>query len=134
MKARTYRIEDRATLMRVAGSLSNMLVSADKPLMVEVSDYREQRSTAQNRLLHAILRDVAENVEVNGKRFSQDAWKEQFRRQFIGTEEITLPTGEIVDQGISTTTLNKGQMVEAMDRFLAWLAHDFGYMAQELAA
>jgi hypothetical protein len=134
VKARTYRIEDRATLMRVAGSLSNMLVSPDKPLMVEVSDYREQRSTAQNRLLHAILRDVAENIEVGGKRFSQEAWKEQFRRQFIGTEEVVLPTGQIIEQGISTTTLNKGQMVEAMDRFLAWLASDFGYMAQELAA
>lgn len=133
MKPRTYRIHDRAMLMRVAGLLSQMLVSEERPLMVEVADYQEQRSSAQNRLLHAILRDVAESIEVDGKRFSADAWKEEFRRGFIGTEEVTLPGGKRIERGISTTTLDRGQMSEAIDRFQAWLASEFGYMA-EMAA
>lgn len=134
MKPRMYRIHDRAMLMRVSGLLSQMLVSEERPLMVEVSDYTEQRSSAQNRLLHAILRDVSENVEVDGKRFSADAWKEEFRRRFIGTEEVLLPSGERIERGISTTTLDRGGMSEAIDQFHAWLAGEFGYMPEAIAA
>lgn len=119
--------------MRVASELSKMLVSEERPILVEVGPYTEQRSSAQNRLLHAILRDVAENLEVHGQRFSPDAWKELFRRRFIGTEEIELPSGERIERGISTTLLDRGQMTEAIDGFLAWLATEYGY-EQEMAA
>lgn len=134
MKARCFRIFDRGMLLRVSGLLANMLVSEQTPLLIEVSDYSEQRTGAQNRLLHALLRDVAESVRVNGQTFSSDAWKEMFRRKFIGTEEITLPDGQRIERGISTTTLNVGQMAEAIDLFQAWLAQDFGYLPQEIAA
>lgn len=134
MKPRVFRIFDRGQLQKVSGLLANMLVSEEKPLLIEVSDYQEQRTQAQNRLLHAILRDVADTVRVNGQSFSEDAWKELFRRKFIGTEEITLPSGERVVQGISTTTLNVGQMTEAIDLFQAWLARDYAYLPAELAA
>ena len=133
MKPRQFRVFDRATLMRVASMLSQMLVSEDKPLLIEVCDYHEQRTIAQNKLLHAILRDVSENLVVDGQRFSQEAWKEMFRRKFIGTEEIVLPSGERIERGISTTTMDVGQMSEAIDQFSAWLASEHGYMA-EIAA
>lgn len=133
MKPRSFKVHDRGTLQRVAGLLSQMLVSEAKPILIEVSPYSEQRSSAQNRLLHAILRDVADSLEVNGKRFSQEAWKEMFRRQFLGLEEVILPTGEIIEQGKSTTKATVAEMTEAIDRFQAWLASDFGYLA-EMAA
>jgi hypothetical protein len=134
MKARAYRIHDRAMLLRTCSALSSLLVSEEHPVLIEVSDYAEQRTVAQNRLLHAILRDVAEQVEVDGKRFSADAWKEELRRRFIGTEEIELPSGERIERGISTTTLTVGQMTEVIDRFSAWLASEFGYLPEEMAA
>lgn len=133
MKARAFKVHDRGTLMRVAGALSQMIVSEEKPLLIEVSPYSEQRTSSQNRLLHAVLRDVAENLVVSGQRFSSEAWKEMFRRKFIGTEEIELPGGERIERGISTTTLSVGQMSEAIDLFLAWLASEHGYLA-EMAA
>lgn len=134
MKARCFRVFDSGMLRRVSALLSNMLVSEQTPLLIEVSDYSEQRTSAQNRLLHAILRDVAESVRVSGQTFSSDAWKEMFRRKFIGTEEITLPDGQRIERGISTTALNVGQMTEAIDRFQAWLAQEFGYLPEEIAA
>lgn len=133
MKARSFKIHDRAMLMRVSGELAKMLVSEEHPIIIEVADFHEKRSVAQNKLLHAILRDVAENLVVDGKRFSQAAWKEEFRRRFIGTEEIDLPGGKRIEQGISTTTLDRGQMTEAIDLFLAWLSGEHGYLA-EMAA
>lgn len=134
MKPRTFRVFDRAALMRVSSALSQMIVSEKSPLLIEVGPYHEQRSTAQNKLLHAILRDVADNLVVRGQRFSQEAWKELFRRRFIGTEEVVLPSGERIERGISTTTLDRGQMTQAIDGFLAWLASEHGYMSEEMAA
>lgn len=133
MKARAFKVHDRGTLMRVSGALSQMIVSEEHPLLIEVSPYSEQRTNSQNRLLHAILRDVAENLVVDGRRFSSDAWKELFRQKFIGTEEVHLPGGKRIERGISTTTLNVEQMSEAIDLFLAWLASEHCYLA-EMAA
>lgn len=134
MKPRAFRIHDRAALQRCAALLSQMLVSEERPLLVEVSEFQDQRTNAQNRLLHATLRDVAGQVEVDGKRFSQDAWKEHFRRAYLGTEEITLPSGEIVTQGRSTAKASVQEMTEAIDRFLADLASEYGYLPEALAA
>lgn len=134
MKSRCFRIFDRGMLLRVSSLLADMLVSEQTPLLIEISDYSEQRTNAQNRLLHALLRDVSESVRVNGLTFSADAWKEMFRRKFIGTEEITLPSGERIERGISTTTLNVGQMASAITGFESWLAQEFGYLPEEIAA
>lgn len=134
MKPRAFRCYDRAALMKVAGLLSQMLVSEDRPLLVEVSPYSEARTSAQNRLLHAILRDVAEQIEVDGRRFNAETWKEHFRRTYLGTEELTLPSGEIVTQGKSTTKATVGEMSEAIDRFIADLAMNHGYLPEQMAA
>lgn len=134
MTPRAFRIHDRWTLERTCALLSKLLVSEERPLLIEVAEYAEQRTSSQNRLLHAILRDVADSLEVNGERFSAEAWKELFRRQCIGTEELVLPTGGRVERGISTTTLTVEQMGIALDQFQAWLASEFGYLSAELAA
>src|SRR5437899_10454882 len=105
MIARSFRIYDRETLQRACGLLSQVLVSEEHPIVIEVASYSGQRTSSQNRLLHAILRDVADSIEVNAERFSAEAWKELFRRRCIGTEELVLPTGERIERGISTTTL-----------------------------
>ena len=134
MKARSFRIFDRGALMRCSALLSQMLVSEEKPLLIEVSPYSEARTNAQNRLLHAILRDVAAEVSVDGQKFSTDAWKEHFRRTYLGTEEVTLPSGEILTQGKSTTKATVQEMSEAIDRFLADLATEHGYLPEAMAA
>lgn len=134
MQPRSFRIYDRGMLQRACSLLSQMLVSEERPLLIEVAEYAEQRTSAQNRLLHALLRDVADSIEVEGKRFNAEAWKETFRRRCIGTEELVLPTGERIERGISTTTLTVEQMGIALDQFQAWLASEFGYLPQELVA
>jgi hypothetical protein len=77
-----------------------------KPLAVQVMPHKSKRSVEQNARLHAILQDIAENAWVDGKQFDMETWKEFFRRRFIGTQEIVMPDGEIVERGVSTTTLD----------------------------
>lgn len=131
---RSFRIYDRSTLQRTCELLAKLLVSEEHPILIEVAPLAEQRTGAQNRLLHAILRDVADAIEVDGQRFTAEAWKEMFRRRCIGTEELVLPGGERIERGISTTTLTIEQMGIALDQFQAWLASEFGYLPEELAA
>lgn len=65
-----------------------------------------KRTKPQNRRYwgRGVLAQVAEQAVVNGRLFSAEVWHEQFKRQFIGFEE--LPNGQIVGKsstGLSTT-------------------------------
>lgn len=134
MKARAYKVFDRTTLMRVAGWIAQMLVSEERPILIEVTDFKERKTRQQEKLYHAILGDVAQQVEVDGKRFSALAWKEYFVRKYVGTEDVVLPTGEIIHQRKSTTDLSAEDYSELIDKTLGELAMEYGYLPQEMAA
>ncbi|AOI76087.1 recombination protein NinB [Burkholderia sp. NRF60-BP8] len=55
-------------------SLAGPMAAAGKPLMVTVDEYQAKRSGEQNRLLWALLTEIAEQVELEGKRFAKEAW------------------------------------------------------------
>lgn len=133
MKSRSFKIHDRFTLQRVSGLLSQMLVSEEKPLLIEVADYKEPKTRQQEKLFHSMLGDAAEQVVVEGRKFSALAWKEYFVRKFIGTEDVTLPTGEIITQRKSTTSLTVEEYSTLIDQTMAELASEHGYLA-EMAA
>lgn len=100
-----------------------------QPLVVTVEAYAVKRSVEQNRKLHAILNEIAENVYIDGRRYDVEAWKEQVRRRFIGTEELDLPNGTRIERGVSTTTLNASQFSELIERVSAWAAVELGVEA-----
>lgn len=95
---------------------------AGKPLSVQVSDHKAKRSAEQNRLLWAVLHDIAANAWVNGKRFSADAWHEQFKREFIGCEE--LPSRETV--GISTSSLSVAEFSTHIEQIVEYASSVLG--------
>lgn len=47
---------------------------AGRPLVVEISEYDAKGSNEQLRLIWALFTDIAEQVELHGKRFSKEAW------------------------------------------------------------
>ena len=107
---------------------SNWLVMAQagKPLGVLVAEHKAKRSNPQNKLYWAVLHTIAEDGWVNGKRYSADAWHENFKREFIGTEE--LPNGATA--GISTTTLDVGAFSEYIERVIQYAAEHLGVMIE----
>lgn len=133
MEPRSFKIRDRAMLMRVAGMLSQMIVSEEKPILVEVCDWKAPKTAAQRNTFHVFLRDVAENLVVEGRKFSLEAWKEYFVSKYLGEVEIVMPTGEIRKRRMSTEEANVEQYSKLIDNTLAELARDFGYLA-EIAA
>ncbi len=105
------------------------LAEQGRPLAVEVREHKAKRSGQQNRRYWAVLRFISENAFVAGRQFSDDAWHEHFRRQFIGCED--LPDGSTV--GISTTTLDVGAFNDYMARVEAYAATDLGLDMTEFA-
>lgn len=95
---------------------------AGRPLAVTVTQYKEKRSQEQNKRYWAILGEIAERVNMNGKVFSAESWHEYFRRYFIGCDE--LPDGGVI--GISTTTLSVEEFSEYMEKITAFAASNLG--------
>lgn len=102
------------------------MAAAGRPLAVTIAEAKAKRSGDQNRMLHALLREIAASAYVGGRRFSEEAWKEMIRRKFIGTEEVVLPDGARIERGISTTTLSVAEFSALIDRVCAWAQDELG--------
>jgi hypothetical protein len=99
---------------------SNWQAFADStPLAVTVMPHKDRRSLQQNARLHAILTEISDQAWIRGRRYDVDTWKEFFKMRLIGTEELAMPDGKVVERGISTTTLDVAAFADFMDRITA---------------
>lgn len=89
-----------------------------------------KRTKPQNRRYwgRGVLAQIAEQATVNGKLFSATVWHEQFKRQFIGFEE--LPNGEII--GKSSTGLSTAEFCDFCTAVEAWAATEMGVVFYDL--
>lgn len=93
-----------------------------EPLEVIVCKHKEKRRNVQNRLYWALLRQVANQAMVDGKRYSDEVWHEQFKRVLIGL--VDLPGG--AKAGESTTKLNVSEFAEYVTKVTAYAATELG--------
>lgn len=91
---------------------------------------KRKRTPPQNRRYwgKGVLAQVAEQAVVNGRLFSAEVWHEQFKRQFIGFDE--LPNGEIV--GKSSTSLSTTEFSDFCSQVEAFAASELGVIFYEL--
>ena len=90
-------------------------IEEGRPLAVEIARDKDRPSSAQQRLLGAMLGDIADQFHPieDGRRmsYSKDALREYFKRRLIGVEE--LPGGQV--RALSTSTLDRDKMGEFID-------------------
>lgn len=103
-----------------------------EPFEIVLRPIKAKRTQDQNRRMWALLREVAATVWIDGRQFTDEVWHEHFKRQFIGQEEITLPSGATEIRGISTTTLSVADMGTYMDEITRWCAEQ-GFPIAEAA-
>lgn len=92
-----------------------------RPLAVEVSEYQQKRSSDQNRLYWSVLAEIAETAEIEGKRFSREAWHEHFRSEYLPKQES--PSGLVA---MSTTQLTKQEFADYVTRIQAFATQTLG--------
>ena len=97
-------------------------LQADKTLVLTAG--LKKRTKQQNRRYwgRGVLAQIAEQATVGGRLFPAEIWHEQFKRQFIGVEE--LPNGEVI--GKSSAGLTTAEFCEFCDEVEAWAATDLG--------
>lgn len=97
-------------------------LTAGKRLQLTVK--LEKRSAAQNRRYwgQGVLAQVAAQAVVGGKLYSAESWHEQFKRQFIGFDE--LPNGQII--GKSSTGLTTAEFCDFCKQVEAYAAQELG--------
>jgi len=95
---------------------------AGTPLSVTVAEHKSKRSVEQNARYWKLINEIAEKSWLQGKQFSSEAWHENFKREYIGTED-TPGNGTV---GISTRTLSVGDFSTYMDRVQQFAAEHLG--------
>lgn len=111
----------RERLMKAVSLLSSFLVREEDDYELILQKRVYKRSSEQNKRYWALLNELAP-YEVDGKTFSAETWHIYFKGRFIGYEEIKLPNGKVLEQPISTTTLDKGSFGDYMTQIEAFAA------------
>lgn len=95
--------------------------ASGKPLAVTVDEYRAKRSNEANARYWALLSEIAEQVQVNGKWYSRDVWHEWAKEQFA--PKIEGPAGLLA---VSTSQMNTEQFARYMTQLEVHAAQEFG--------
>ena len=97
-------------------------LQAGRELMLTVKP--KPRTLKQNKRYwgNGVLAQIAAQAVVNGRLYSAETWHEQFKRQFIGVEE--LPNGSVI--GKSSTGLTTAEFCDFSDQVEAWAATELG--------
>ena len=137
MADRVFRIQGAIglkTAFRAAYDLAQSLMRNEGTgYEIVLRPLKSKRSIDQNKRYWALLRELASVAWVDGRQFDDQVWHEQFRRWFIGCEEIRLPSGETELRGISTTTLTVQQFTDYMTQIEQWAAEQGWPLMQEAA-
>ena len=91
---------------------------------------RRKRTSKQNRRYwgNGVLKQIAEQAAPNGKLYPAEIWHEQFKRQFIGVEE--LPDGSVI--GKSSTKLTTTEFCDFCDAVEAYACTELGVTFYDL--
>lgn len=89
------------------------------PFEVEVKPYRSKRSASQNRLLWRWYTEIAQQMEVDGERFSKEDWHDLCRMKFLGVKIINIGGKEYPRPAKSTTKLKVSEMAEYLTQIEA---------------
>lgn len=134
-KERIFRAQSSAGF-RAAFTAAWNLARASFPeggFELVIRKLKDKRSLDQNKRYWALLREVSAAVWVEGRSYPDTVWHEQFRRWFIGCNEVVLPDGSTEMHGISTTTLSVDEFGQYMTQIEAWCAEQ-GFPVMECAA
>lgn len=97
---------------------------------LELTAKLRTRTKRQNRRYWGmgVLAQVAAQAAVNGRLYSAEIWHEQFKRMFIGVDE--LPNGQVI--GKSSANLTTAEFCEFCDRVEAYAASELGVVFYDL--
>lgn len=95
------------------------MAKRESPLSVTIQEHKDKHSHDQRKKWHAMVRDIAQQAWISGRQFDDEVWKEHLKRDFLGMEAVTLPSGEIIERARSTSALNHEEYSELIEQTYA---------------
>lgn len=97
------------------------------PLRIIITTAEVKRNAEQNRRYwKAVLEQIANQVWVDGRRYSKDVWHEFYAEKYGVKEEIRMPTGELKCRRKSTTEYKVREFSDYMNEIEADAAQEYG--------
>jgi CTP:molybdopterin cytidylyltransferase MocA len=72
---RTFELRSVQVLEHAMLALHNTPIDPDKPLLLTIGEMPKVRTSAENRLLHSLISEIADNLEWSGKKHHPEVWK-----------------------------------------------------------
>lgn len=99
-----------------------LLTLAPRWTRVEVKAPR--RTLPQNDKLHAMLTDVARQVDWFGQKYGVEDWKDYFGHALKGARWMPSEEGGMIPIGVRTSDLSKGEMSDMIELIHAFCAQN----------
>ena len=113
---------DRIKFTLTAGTrprVYEMLALAPDGYTVEIR--QPNRTLDQNALYWSTVHEVAQDVSINGRKFTPQVWHIYFKQRFLPGRIIELPNGELMEAEPTTTELTKEEFSEFVTEVIQFL-------------
>lgn len=92
--------------------IGQLPVDSEHPLRIVIDE--DKRSLAQNRMMWAVLNDIAKQVNWNGERLTAEEWKHLITANLHGQKCLKGINGGLVFMGLSTRKMNKKEFADVV--------------------
>ena len=92
--------------------ISQLPVDSEHPLRIVIDE--DKRTLAQNRMMWAVLNDIAKQVNWNGEQLTAEEWKYLITANLHGQKCLKGINGGLVFMGLSTRKMNKKEFSDVV--------------------
>lgn len=92
--------------------IGQLPVDSEHPLRIVIDE--DKRSLAQNRMMWAVLNDIAKQVNWNGEWLTAKEWKHLITANLHGQKCLKGINGGLVFMGLSTSKMNKKEFADVV--------------------
>jgi len=92
--------------------IGQLPVDSEHPLRIVIDE--DKRTLAQNRMMWAVLNDIAKQVHWNGERLTAEEWKHLITANLHGQKCLRGIDGGLVFMGLSTRKMNKKEFADVV--------------------
>ncbi|PXY91398.1 recombination protein NinB [Gilliamella apis] len=92
--------------------ISQLPVDSEHPLRIVIDE--DKRTLAQNRMMWAVLNDIAKQVNWNGEQLTAEEWKHLITANLHGQKCFKGIGGGLVFMGLSTRKMNKKEFADVV--------------------
>lgn len=124
-------------VVKLAYEKAQVLIADGKEVRIRAEEAEDERSLQQNRFMWGVvLKEIAEQASIDGKRWTAEAWHEFGKRTFLGYEikRIVIAGRKrkaVSRQLRSTTKQSVKRMSKYLDELMAFAVTDLGVRFSE---